>query len=176
MHEPLFPERSAGRALEALFEATVDRRHLLRAGLVLAVSGGLPACSEVQAAPRPIKWGRDVCEFCHMTFGDRRFSAEWWDRANNRARIYDDFGCAVLAADEAGVLNDPGVAFWVSDDGDPAKWLDARVAAYRNGVSTPMGYGHSAGKGQAYPLDFAAAATAIRDKAACEHLPGAPKP
>lgn len=160
----------------AALASPADRRSILASGLSLGAFLCLPACSEVQASPRPIKWGRETCEFCHMTFGDRRFSAEWWDRANARAHVYDDFGCAVLAADEAGVLNDPGVAFWVSDDAAPTTWLDARVTSYRNGVSTPMGYGHSAGKGPAYPLDFATAAAAIRDKAACEHQPGGAKP
>ncbi len=147
------------------------RRAALRSGLGLGVFACLPACSEVQAAPRPIKWGREACEFCHMVFGDRRFAAQVWDPDLHRAHVYDDFGCAVLAADENGVIDRPDVAFWVTDDGEPGRWIDARTARFRDGVITPMGYGHSAGSGPAYRLDFTAASTAIREKAACEHKP-----
>ena len=115
-------------------------------------------------------------EFCHMTFGDRRFAAEWWDLANHRPHVFDDFGCAVLAADEAGVIDRADVAFWITDDADPARWLDARAAHYRDDTVTPMGYGHSAGSSPAHRLDFAAATRAIRDKAACEHQPTGGKP
>lgn len=155
---------------------SVSRRAVMRSGLALGAFACLPACSEVQAAPRVIKWGREACEFCHMGFADRRFAAQWWDAPNHRARAFDDFGCAVLAADEAGLLDRADVAFWVTDDADPARWLDARAARFRDGVSTPMGYGHSAGSGPAYRLDFAAAAKAIRDKAACEHPTTGGKP
>ena len=154
--------------LDDLF-ARPSRRGVIAASLGLAATALLPACSEVPPEPRRIKWGRDVCEFCHMVFGDRRYAAEVWDRGGNRARIYDDFGCAVLAAAEANLLDDPAVPFWVTDDADPTRWLDARTANYRDGVVTPMGYGHSAGPKADHPLDFRTAAKAIRDKAACEH-------
>lgn len=149
--------------------AAPSRRALVGAALSLGALALLPACSEVKAEPRKIKWGRDTCEFCHMVFADRRFAAEIWDAGLPRARIYDDFGCAVLAADEMGVLARDDVPFWVSDDAAPDRWLDARTAHFRDGVVTPMGYGHSAGTGADHPLTFLAAATAIRDKAACEH-------
>lgn len=152
------------------------RRAVLGAGAVLATAVALPSCSEVQAAPRPIRWNRESCEFCHMVFADRRFSAEWWDADLHRARVFDDFGCAVLAAAEAGVVDRPDVAFWVSDDADPTRWLDARAAHFRDGQATAMGYGYSAGTSPVHRLDFAVAATAIRTKADCEHKPqgGAP--
>ena len=149
----------------------VSRRALLRAGAAAGLAPLLPACSEVEARPRAIKWGRDTCEFCHMVLADRRYAAEFWDTEFNRARIYDDFGCAVLAAAEKGVLDRAEVRFWVSDETRPDAWLDARAARFRDGVATPMGYGHAAGAGAGYALDFAAAAKAIRDKAECEHKP-----
>lgn len=149
--------------------AAPSRRTLLRGAAVFAAVACLPGCSEVTPEPRKIKWGRDVCEFCHMVFADRRFAAEIWDADLKRARIYDDFGCAVLAAAELGVPDQGGAPWWVLDDGDPGRWLDARTALYRDGVTTPMGYGHSAGTGAGHPLGFVAAASAIRDKAACEH-------
>ena len=154
--------------LDDLF-ARPSRRGVIAASLGLAATALLPACSEVPPEPRRIKWGRDVCEFCHMVFGDRRYAAEIWDADLARARIYDDFGCAVLAAAELGLLERADVPFWVTDDAAPDQWLDARKANYRDGVVTPMGYGHSAGPAPTHPLGFLAAATAIRDKAACEH-------
>ena len=150
--------------------ARPHRRAVLHAGGGLAALAlGLSGCADVPVEPRRIKWGRDACEFCHMVFADRRFAAEVWDRDTNRARIYDDFGCAVLASAENGRLDDATVPFWVTDDADPTRWLDARTARYRNDVVTPMGYGHSAGPAADHPLAFAAAAEAIRTKAACEH-------
>lgn len=149
--------------------AGVTRRAIVGAGLGFGVAVMLPACSEVTPEPRKIKWGRDVCEHCHMVFADKRFAAQIWDAALSRPHIYDDFGCAVLAAAEMEVLDRAEVRFWVTDDADPNRWIDARTAHYRDGVVTPMGYGHSAGPAADHPLSFAAAATAIRDKAACEH-------
>ena len=160
---------SSPRPVADLF-ARPSRRALLGAGLGLAGAALLPACSEVTPEPRRIKWGRDVCEHCHMVFGDKRFAAQIWDASLPRARIYDDFGCAVLAADEMGVLDHAEVWFWVSDDLAPERWIDARSAHYRDGIVTPMGYGHSAASTATdHPLAFMAAAIAIRDKAACEH-------
>ncbi len=150
-----------------LFAAATRRDALRFAGL--AALATLSACGPVQAAPRKIKWGRDTCEFCHMTFADRRFAAEVWDPTTERARIYDDFGCAVLASTEAGTADRDDVPFWVSDDDVADVWLDARTAHYRNDSVTPMGYAHSAGHTPAYTLAFRAAVAAIRDKAACEH-------
>ena len=148
----------------------VTRRGIVGFALSVTAAATLPACSEVTPEPRRIKWGRDVCEHCHMVFADKRFAAQIWDASLTRARIYDDFGCAVLAAAEMEVLERAEVRFWVSDDLDPARWIDARAAHYRDAVVTPMGYGHSAASTAAdHPLSFAAAATAIRDKAACEH-------
>ena len=149
--------------------ARPSRRTVVGTGLALGLAALLPACSEAPAEPRKIRWGRDTCDFCHMVFADRSLSAEIWDEATHRARLFDDFGCAVLAAAETGVLDRADVPFWVSDDADPSRWLDARSARYRDGVVTPMGYGHSAGLGPDHPLTFAAASAAIRDKAACEH-------
>jgi hypothetical protein len=145
-----------------------SRRRLLGAGFGLGLAG-LAGCAPAPPAPRAIRWGRDTCEFCHMTFADRRYAAEFWDEASGRARIFDDFGCSVLAAAEAGILDHADVAWWVTDDADPNRWLDARTARYRDEVVTPMGYGHSAGTSSAHRLDFSAAAAAIVAKAECEH-------
>jgi hypothetical protein len=153
-------------------ESAVSRRALLRAAGAVVAASGLPACSQAPAEPRKIRWGRDVCEFCHMTFGDRRYGAQIWDATQNRARIYDDFGCAVVAAFDAGTLDRPEVRFWTIDETKPETWLDARAAMFRP-APTPMGYDHASGAGPAYSLDFAAATKAIKIKAGCEHPGGA---
>lgn len=150
--------------IDRLFGA-VRRRDVL-AGAATAVLAG---CAPAAPAPRAIRWGRDVCAFCHMTFADRRFAAEVWDPALGRVHVYDDFGCAVLAVYEADLIDRADIPFWVTDDGAPDTWLDARTARYRGDVVTPMGYGHSAGRSTAHTLDFASAAAAIRQKALCEH-------
>lgn len=153
-------------------ESAVSRRALLRAAGAVVAASGLPACSQAPAEPRKIRWGRDVCEFCHMTFGDRRYGAQIWDSNQNRARIYDDFGCAVVAAFDAGTLDRAEVKFWTIDETRPQVWLDARSAMFR-AAPTPMGYDHASGSGGAYTLDFAAATQAIKIKAGCEHPGGA---
>ncbi len=146
-----------------------SRRTALRAALGAGAFVCLAGCSEVQPTPRTIKWGRDLCEHCHMVFADRRYVAQIWDKDLNRARIYDDFGCAALAAVERGVLDREDVPFWVTDDSNPANWLDARKARYRDGQKTPMDYGHSAGMTASHKLDFRAAVAAVREKEACAH-------
>lgn len=150
-------------------DGAISRRALIQAGVACGAASALPACSEVKPVPRAIKWGRDLCEYCHMVFADRRYAAEIWDRDYNRARLYDDFGCAVLAAYDLKLSDDSDVPFWVADETRPDIWLDARRANYRDAVRTPMDYGHAAGATTAYPLTFKAAAVAIRDKAGCEH-------
>ena len=163
------PQRKAMPARLPATDAAVSRRALIRAGAACGAVAMLPACSEVTPAPRTIKWGRDLCEYCHMVFGDRRYAAEIWDAEHNRARLYDDFGCAVLAAYDLKIPDSSDIPFWVSDEARPEVWLEARGAKYRASVSTPMDYGHAAGSTDAYPLTYKAAATAIRDKAGCEH-------
>ena len=149
--------------------ARPTRRGLVAGSTLALVGVALAGCGAATPEPRRIKWGRDVCEFCHMTFADRRFAAEVWDFDTNRAHIYDDFGCAVLASAETGLVDRPEVPFWVTDDADPAVWLDARTARYRDDSVTPMGYSHSAGLSPDHRLSFAEATRAIREKAACEH-------
>lgn len=148
---------------------SVSRRATLRAALGAGALAFLGGCSEVQPAPRAIKWGRDLCEHCHMVFADRRYVAQIWDRELNRPHIYDDFGCAALAASERGVLDRTDVPFWVTDDSNPANWLDARAALYRDGQKTPMDYGFSAGPAATHRIDFRTAVAAVQEKAACAH-------
>lgn len=147
----------------------LSRRALLRAVPACGLAALVPACSEVTPAPRAIKWGRDLCEHCHMVFGDRRFVAQIWDAEYNRARLYDDFGCAVLAAVDRNIPDASAIPFWVNDEDQPDQWLEARTARYREGATTPMGYGFAPGRSAHHGLTFKEAATAIRVKAGCEH-------
>jgi len=104
-----------------------------------------------------------------MPVGDPRFAAEIWDSDYGRVRIYDDFGCAVMAAEGRGEIGRSDVAFWVADETEPTRWLDARSAHYRSGAPTPMAHGYAAGPQIGHGIDFAAATSDIREKALCAH-------
>ncbi len=135
----------------------------------MVVASGLAGCSEAIPAPRAVRLKRETCDFCGMPVGDRRYAAEIWNSETGRVRVYDDFGCAVIAADRRKELSRPDIAFWVADESDPTRWLDARSAGYRAGVATPMGHGYAAGPEAGHPLDFAASSAAICEKALCAH-------
>ena len=159
MSSPARPDRPSGPT----------RRALLRIGFGAAGAAVLPSCTEAVPEPRPVKWQRESCEHCRMPMNDRRFAAEVWDGERRRARVFDDFGCAVLAALEDGSLDRAGTPIWVVDAEEPSRWLEARAASYRDGADTPMGYGFLAGRPGRHPLDFAAAVAGVREKAICEH-------
>lgn len=145
------------------------RRRFVCMGLSVVVAGGLAGCSEAKPAPRAVRLKRENCETCGMPIYDPRYASEIWNGESGRVRVYDDFGCAVIAASGRRELNRTDVAFWVADESDPARWLDARSARYRAGAATPMGYGYAAGPEAGHPLDFAVASAAICEKALCAH-------
>jgi len=147
---------------------TATRRHFICMGLCVA-AGGLIGCSDATPAPRAVRLKRDICPYCGLPVYDARYAAEIWDSEYRRVRVYDDFGCAVLAAAQRGELERTDVGFWVADETDPTRWLDARTARYRSGVKTPMEFGHAAGPADGHPLDFATAVAAVREKALCAH-------
>lgn len=143
------------------------RRRFVCMGLGLAVAGGLAGCSEARPAPRAVRLKRESCDHCGMPIGDTRFASEIWNAEYGRVRVYDDFGCAVLAASARKELDRAEIAFWVADESDPSRWLDARTAHYRSGVATPMGHGYAAGPERDHPVDYVTAYTAICAKALC---------
>lgn len=143
------------------------RRRFVCMALSFAAAGALAGCSEAQPAPRAIRLKRETCDHCGMPVYDARYAAEIWNADIARVRVYDDFGCAVIAASQRKELERADIGFWVADESDPARWLDARSARYRDGVTTPMGYGYAAGPEAGHPVDFAAASAAIREKALC---------
>lgn len=145
------------------------RRRFVCMGLGILVAGGLAGCSEAKPAPRTVRLKRENCEYCGMPVHDSRYVAEIWNDEIGRVRVYDDFGCAVIAASARNELARTDVAFWVADESDPDHWLDARSARYRADVATPMGHGYAAGPENGHPVDFAAASAAICAKALCDH-------
>lgn len=141
------------------------RRHFVCMGLgVLAAAAG---CSDKVPAPRAARLDRESCQHCGMLISDPRYVTEIWDPDYKRVRVYDDFGCAVLAAEGREELDRDDIAFWVTDENEPGRWLDARSARYRSDVATPMGYGYAAGSGERHSLDFATAVAAVRERSLC---------
>jgi len=147
----------------------VSRREVVTGALALVATAGITGCGSAIPRPRAIRLKRDVCQYCGMPVGDPRFGAEIWDSDYGRVRIYDDFGCAVMAAASRGEIERGDVAFWVADETEPARWLDARSAHYRSGAPTPMAHGYAAGPETGHGFDFAAATRDIREKALCAH-------
>ena len=150
-------------------ESVATRRRFVCMALGLAAAGTLAGCSEAQPAPRAVKLKRENCDYCGMPISDARYATEIWNADISRVRVYDDFGCAVIAASQRKELERRDVAFWVADETDPAHWFDARSARYRDGVATPMGHGYAAGPEAGHPVSFAAASAAICEKALCAH-------
>jgi len=153
--------------LDADMAAT--RRQFVCMGLCAVVAGGLAGCSNPTPAPRAARLKRENCQYCGMPVSDPRYVAEIWDNEYQRVRVYDDFGCAVLAASARSELGRSDIGFWVADETEPSRWLDARSARYRSGVATPMGHGYAAGPENSHPQDFATASAAVRAKALCNH-------
>ena len=145
------------------------RRRFVCMALGFAAAGALAGCSEAQPAPRVVKLKRENCDYCGMPISDARYAAEIWNADISRVRVYDDFGCAVIAASQRKELERTEILFWVADETDPTRWLDARSARYRDGVATPMGHGYAAGPEAGHSTSFAAASAAICEKALCAH-------
>ena len=141
------------------------RRHFVCVGLgaLAAVAG----CSGKPPAPRAARLGRESCQHCGMLISDPRYVTQIWDPEYGRVRVYDDFGCAVLAAERREELDRDNIGFWVADENEPGRWLEARSARYRSDVATPMGYGYAAGTGERYSRDFATAVAAVRSRSLC---------
>jgi hypothetical protein len=104
-----------------------------------------------------------------MPITDARYAAEIWNTEYRRVRVYDGFTCAVLAASERGELERTDIGFWVTDETEPARWLDARSARYRLDSKTSI-HGDAAGPADGqHPLDFATAVATVRENGLCVH-------
>jgi copper chaperone NosL len=111
----------------------LDRRRAAVATLALGVTA---ACGP---SPRPIRYGEDACEHCHMLISDPRFAGQLVTRTG-KVYTFDDIGClaafvatgAVPAADVKSVL----VQSFVTSD----SVMDAAGALYLRSdeLRTPM--------------------------------------
>jgi len=120
------------------------RRQLLA---LLATAPLVAGCKPQSEGPEPIRWGRETCEICGMIISEPQFAAEVRGGPDRKLVKFDDLGDAVHWLDQQGWKDDSGVEFWVMDYASGFKgdaWIDARTAAYRAGVISPMDYGYAA--------------------------------
>ena len=121
----------------------LPRREFLKfsaAGVALA---WLPGCGS-EEGPGPVKLGRDACDFCGMILSEIRYAAEIRGGPSNKLFKFDDVGCAVHFTMRNACAAEASAKFWAMSHQDGTTWLDARQAAYRQGLPTPMGYGFAA--------------------------------
>jgi hypothetical protein len=91
-----------------------------------------------------------------MSIGDRHHAAQLRIPGENQAHFFDDPGCALVWLDARGEPWDD-VEIWVRDPAGE-HWVDARQARFRDGATTPMGYGFAtAGAGGELTLEAVAA-------------------
>lgn len=116
------------------------------AASLLAVAG---CGSGPDTGPGEVAWDRDVCEYCEMVIGERRFAAQVREAATGRLHRFDDLGCAVLwlAAREPADPSGGADEIWIRDAADRS-WIDARKARFSTGHRTPMGHGFAAVAGE----------------------------
>lgn len=153
-----------------MLRSRLPRRDVLRvsaAGIALA---WLPAgCGGGDDGPGPVKLGRDACDFCGMILSEIRYAAEIRGGPSGKLYKFDDVGCAVQFTQRNPWTAEPATKFWAMSHQDGTTWLDARQAAYRQGLPTPMGYGFAAvpaGGPDTVPYDAMKAAVLKRTECA----------
>lgn len=106
--------------------------------MLLAVACGTPA-------PRPIAWGEDVCDRCHMVITDPRFAAELVT-ARGMVHPFDDIGGLVLWFRDSGLDSADVAGIWVYDSRTPETMLPADRAVFVRSpaLRTPMASGLAA--------------------------------
>lgn len=132
----------------------MNRRALLAHAWVLTplTSTLLAACGDEGQWPPGMlafKWDRDTCTRCKMSISDRRFAAQLRGGPKNTTFKFDDIGCATTwraeKIKEYPWMQDATTRFWVAEFGSKGeKWLDARIAHYLQGKTSPMGYNYAA--------------------------------
>lgn len=102
--------------------------------LVLCACGGSSS-----SGPPNIRYGRSVCDHCHMIISDPRTAAAYRTESGD-ARVFDDIGDLL----DFGLLEDElaSARVWVHDYGTE-EWVDADAAWFvvDAGLETPMGSG-----------------------------------
>lgn len=125
-------------------------RLLARIFLLVAMALFLAACARApETGPVEVKWDRDTCKRCSMAISDRHYAVEVRGGPKNQVFKFDDIGCAVHWLKDQPWGNDKAAEIWVTDFRS-GKWLDARIAHYVAGKTTPMAYGYGA-SGEALP-------------------------
>lgn len=120
----------------------MNRRAALAALLALSVSLtliGVGCSGEDTSGPPDIKYGRDVCEQCHMIISEPRYAAAYRN-ASGKAFKFDDIGDMVTHAVKAGESD--GKRAWVHDY-KTEEWIAAGDAWFVRSpdIQTPMGGG-----------------------------------
>lgn len=150
--------------------SVLPRREFLKLSAAGAALAWLPAgCGGGDEGPGAIKLGRDACDFCGMIVSEIRYASEIRGGPNNKLYKFDDVGCAVHFTTRNAWAAEPGAKFWAMSHQDGATWLDARQAAYRQGLPTPMGYGFAAvpaGSADTVPFEAMKAAALKRTECA----------
>ncbi len=105
----------------------------------------LVAAACVSPAPRPIAWGRDMCDRCHMVITDPRFAAELVT-AHGKVYTFDDIGGLVLWYRDSGLDMAAVAGVWVYDSRTPDAMLPADSAMFVRSpvIHTPMASGLAA--------------------------------
>ncbi len=140
----------------------LSRRQILA---LLAAAPLVSACKPQTEGPEDIRWGRETCEICGMIISEPHYAAEVRGGPEKKLVKFDDIGDAVHWLELQDWRAQPGTEFWVMNSENGTEWLDARQAAYRTGVISPMDYGFAAVK---YPasdtVDYAAMYQACLDR------------
>jgi copper chaperone NosL len=108
----------------------------MRFGVLLAAM----ACGN--PGPRPLAYGTENCEHCHMTLVDPRFSAELLT-STGRVIPFDDVGCLGTLVATGGIPAAQIGSLWVSEYLPPHGLLEVSRAVFlqSDSVHTPMDYG-----------------------------------
>lgn len=134
----------------------------MRALAVVAAAGLLLACPGGSSdGPAPVKWDRDACQHCSMVISERHFAAQVRGGPKGAAAKFDDVGCAVKWLDKQPWAEEPATKVWVARHAD-GEWLDAKMAHYVAGKTSPMGFNFGAVDGSSEGLTFEAMRERVR--------------
>ena len=122
----------------------MHRRDFLSSASALVMLSMTGGCGNQRQGPEAVKLDRDVCELCRMIISDIRYAAEIRGGPRGKLVKFDDIGCAVQWMQGVTWKDAAETEFWVMNSRDGKTWLDARIAAYAPGATTPMDFGFAA--------------------------------
>lgn len=149
----------------------LSRRAFVRAAALAPLAAAPAGCFGPDDGPREIKFGRDACAHCAMLLEDPRYAAQIRGGPGGGRYVFDDVGCAVQFAASNPWARRPDAGFWAADFDNPAVWLPARAASYRDGMKTPMDLGFAAVAAGRGPYDFQRMFDAVTAKTGCAVVP-----